>query len=63
MDFKDGLYYKKKYFDDYFDVLLFCLYYDDFEIVNLIGLYRKKYKIFIFYWIFLNINFVFRFKI
>lgn len=53
----------KKYFDDHPDALLFCLYHDDFEIVNPIGSHRKKHKISIFYWILLNINPAFRFKI
>lgn len=63
LDFKDGLYHNKKYFDDHPDALLFCLYHDDFEIVNPIGSHRKKHKISIFYWILLNINPAFRFKI
>lgn len=53
----------KKYFDDHPDALLFCLYHDDFEIVNPIGSHRKKHKISIFYWILLNIYPAFRFKI
>lgn len=63
LDFKDGLYHNKKYFDDHPDALLFCLYHEDFEIVNPIGSHRKKHKISIFYWILLNINPAFRFKI
>lgn len=38
----------KKYFHDHHDAL-FCLYHDDFEIVNPIGSHRKKHKISIFY--------------
>lgn len=63
MDVKDGTYYKKKYFQDHKDALLFCLYYDDFEIVNPIGSHRKKHKLSIFYWSLLNISPAFRFKI
>lgn len=42
---------------------MFCLYYDDFEIVNPIGSHRKKHKLSIFYWSLLNIRPAFRFKI
>lgn len=63
MDVKDVTYYKKKYFQDHKDALLFCLYYDDFEIVNPIGSHRKKHKLSIFYWSLLNISPAFRFKI
>lgn len=34
-DFYDGLYYQKQYFQDHKNALLFCIYYDDFEIVRL----------------------------
>lgn len=32
----------KKYFQDHKYALLFCLYYDDYEIVNPIGSHRKN---------------------
>ena len=45
--------------DDFFqrhpNGLLFCLYTDEFEIVNPIGSHKKKHKIIAFYWILLNI--------
>ncbi|XP_062578360.1 uncharacterized protein LOC134240278 isoform X1 [Saccostrea cucullata] len=61
-DFYDGSYYQKQYFQNHRNALLFCIYYDDFEIVNPIGSHKKKHKLSIFYWTLLNITPEFRYK-
>lgn len=55
-DIKDVSYFQKPYLQTHCDALLFCLYHDDFEIVNPIGSHRKKHKLSVFYLTLLNIK-------
>jgi len=63
VDFFSGQYFQKEYYRNHPNALLFCLYYDDFEICNPIGSHRKKLKLSIFYWSLLNIEPELRFKV
>ena len=62
-DFYDGSYMEKSFFQNHPDALLFCLYFDDFEIANPIGSHKKKHKLSVFYWSLINISPEFRFRI
>lgn len=61
-DICDVVYFQKEYIQTHQNGLLFSIYHD-FEIVNPIGLHRKKHKISIFYWNLLNLPPECRFKI
>lgn len=62
-DIRDGTHFQNPFLRDHADALLFCLYHDDFEIVNPIGSHRKKHKLSVFYWTLLNIGPENRFKL
>ena len=54
-DFKDAVYLQHHPMQSTSFTLNFCIYTDEFEIVNPIGSHRKKHKITAFYWTLLNI--------
>ena len=47
-DIYDGIYFQKDFFQQRQNILLFSIYYDDFEIVNPIGSHKKKHKLSVF---------------
>lgn len=53
-DIRDGTHFQNPFLRGHTDALLFCLYHDDFKIVNPIGSHRKKHKLSVFYWTLLN---------
>jgi hypothetical protein len=54
-DIYDRIYFQKEFFQQHQNILLFSIYYDDFEIVNPIGSHKKKHKRSVFYWNLLNL--------
>lgn len=62
-DIYDGIYFQKEFFQQHQNILLFSIYYDNFEIVNPIGSHKKKHKLSVFYWNLLNLPPDVRFKV